>query len=255
MIRVWLAAVVLLGAVDASAYVQSRTKKAEALTEWNTRLITYRINEVGSDDMDFDTLVAQVALSFAPWLEQSCVEMEVVYEGPTAHGADPEKEIGYDKVNVVVFREQEALWLHDENAVAVTTVSFCEGKGGVCDRAGEIIDADIEVNGAFPFAAGDITPRARFDLRNTLTHEVGHLLGFDHTPEEDATMYASAGPGENNKRTLARDDILAYCEIYATIFAEEPVDEGCVAAPGRAPSGGWLVGLGLLGLAALRRRR
>lgn len=254
MTRVWLAAVVLLGVTDASAYVQSRTTKTKALTEWNTRLVTYRINEAGSDDMDFDTLVDQAARSFAPWVEQPCVELAFVYEGPTAHGADVEKEIGYDKINVVVFREQEALWLHDEDAVAVTTVSFCEGMGGVCDRAGEIIDADIEVNGVFPFATGDITPRTRFDLRNTLTHEVGHLLGFDHTPVDDATMFASAGPGENNKRTLHSDDIRALCDIYETIFAEEPVDDDCTAAPGRAPSGGWLVGLGLA-LVALRRRR
>ena len=41
---------------------------------------------------------------------------------------------------------------------------------------------------------------------NTATHEIGHFLGFAHSDEPDATMFASATPGETLKRFLSCDD-------------------------------------------------
>lgn len=251
------AALGTLLAADATAYVRSITPDAGAPMEWNTRRIPYLINENGSDDMDFDTVEEQVELSFAPWAAEDCAELRFIYDGPTAGGQDPVEDIGYDGDNIVVFREEPDLWTFDSDVIAVTTVSFCEGVGGECDLAGEILDADIEVNGFnFSFSVSDIAPRTRFDLRNTLTHEVGHLLGFDHTPVTEATMFASAPPGETSKRDLHPDDIDGLCDVYAAIYSERSPDDpqACSALPGRGGPDGWpllLVGLGLLGL---RRR-
>jgi MYXO-CTERM domain-containing protein len=81
------------------------------------------------------------------------------------------------------------------------------------------------------------------DLANTLTHEVGHLLGLDHTcrlgneparldnqgnlvpqcssdlPSEilEATMHPSQECGETKKITLEADDIDAICSVYAMV--------------------------------------
>ncbi len=264
MMRGLAIAGVLLGAADAAAYVRSITPDAGAPMEWNTREIHYCINENGSDDMDFETLEEQVALSFAPWEGRDCAPLEFVYDGPTAIGDDPVEDIGYDGKNIIVFRETQNVWSFDSDVIAVTTVSFCEGVGGECDLAGEILDGDIEVNGFnFRFSTTDVAPRTRFDLRNTLTHEVGHLLGFDHTSVADATMFASAPPGETSKRDLHPDDLDALCDVYASIYDERSPDDptGCTAAPGRPANGsGWLpLGLGLLALGVvlpgLRRRR
>ena len=259
MMRGLMVAAIVLGAADAAAYVRSITPEAGAPMEWNTRVIHYCINENGSDDMDFDTLVEQVDGSFYAWADYACAPIEFVYDGPTADGADPQEDIGYDDKNIVVFREDRDLWSFDSDVIAVTTVSFCEGVGGACDLAGEILDADIEVNGFnFRFSTSDIAPRTRFDLRNTLTHEVGHLIGFDHTPVADATMFASAPPGETSKRSLHVDDEDALCDVYETIYDERNPGGGneplCAARPGAPMSGGgWLLlGLGVL---ALRRRR
>lgn len=249
---------IVLGAAEVGAYVRSITLEAGAPMEWNTRAIGYTINETGSDDMAFETLEAQVELSFAPWAAVACAELEFVYEGPSAAGVDPDDDIGYDGTNVVVFREERDLWSFDSDVIAVTTVSFCEGVGGACDLAGEILDADIEVNGFnFVFSTGDITPRTRFDLRNTLTHEVGHLLGFDHTSVAEATMFASAPPGENSKRTLHRDDTEGLCDVYTEIYSERNPDgpDGCATGPGEAPTpAGWLLALGGALLVGRRRR-
>jgi hypothetical protein len=42
------------------------------------------------------------------------------------------------------------------------------------------------------------------DFQSTLTHELGHALGFPHSDYYDDTMYFSIGPRDTNKRTLTR---------------------------------------------------
>ena len=73
---------------------------------------------------------------------------------------------------------------YDPSATAITTVSYVNKAGDPND--GQIIDADIElnaVNNHFFNKDVDPTPTDRnpADLWNTLTHEMGHMQGLDHT--------------------------------------------------------------------------
>src|SRR5260370_5748715 len=94
------------------------------------------------------------------------------------------------------------------------------------------------------------------DLQSALTHEMGHVLGFDHTcgssvtlkpPLDDmgppvpscetastavreATMSAIFVAGDTTKRTLAADDQRAVCEIYSR------ADGGASGDPANPPS-------------------
>ncbi|MEZ4433623.1 MAG: matrixin family metalloprotease [bacterium] len=267
MNRTALALALTLTAGAASAYERSTTSRGAPL-EWNQRVIHFALNAAGSDDIELAALEAEVQRAFAPWAEHTCAIIEFPYDGLTDAGADLD-DIGFDlegpNENVVVFREEREDWRvidaatgrpRESTIIAVTTVTFCEEKGGQCDLPGEILDADIEVNGAFFRFSIDQTPPAnRFDLRNTLTHEVGHLLGFDHTPDTEATMFASAPVGETKKRSLEEDDIAALCDVYARIYDERKgSDDDCRAAPGAdgSPAPALLL---LAGLAWRSRRR
>jgi len=42
------------------------------------------------------------------------------------------------------------------------------------------------------------------DFQSTLTHELGHTLGFSHSDYYDDTMYFSIGPSDTSKRSLTR---------------------------------------------------
>ncbi len=130
-------------------------------------------------------------------------------------------------------------WEHAPGAIAITTTTFHRSTG-------LLVDADIELNEArYLFTTTDGPPCedgpttntctvdeecaphqacmrgrcrtrgcAHTDIANTMTHEVGHVLGFDHTAEPEATMYASASLGETKKRELHEVDILGLCEVY-----------------------------------------
>ncbi len=129
---------------------------------------------------------------------------------------------------------------HDPRALAVTYVWHDPSTG-------EIFDADIELNeelNEFVICpalgcTGITTDTA--DLENTLTHEMGHYLGVAHTPDdEDATMFASANPGEVLKRDLRPDDEAAICNIYPPGTLPEACDytpRGGLGLDGQPPSG------------------
>jgi hypothetical protein len=177
---------------------------------------------------------------------------------------------------------------YDPAALALTSVS-------ASTSSGIIRDADIEFN-AFHFDWTDLVAHPELqgsvyhDLQNALTHEMGHVIGLDHTcflrppapldnnnnplpdcagaPPDvlETTMFPSANPGDLEKRTLAADDLLGLCEIYPK--AEDPMmcvapketEPGCggggcamTGAPGTAAGLGAALALLLLG--ARRRRR
>ncbi|HVR64462.1 MAG TPA: hypothetical protein VMU50_21325 [Polyangia bacterium] len=186
-----------------------------------------------------------------------------------------------DNRSSLIFRHQDwcaptdSPWVcsYDQAALAITSVF-------VQRSTGRIQEADIEVNDRyFSWTDLDINPdKTKQDLQNALTHEMGHLIGLDHTcynpspsivrptdnngnPVPDCatappavratTMFASATPGDTSKRTLEPDDKQAICDIYP--LASDPAfcpadgtsnssavdNPGCALAGGAAPGTPW----------------
>jgi MYXO-CTERM domain-containing protein len=146
---------------------------------------------------------------------------------------------GNDGANRIGFRRDT--WCprpsscYDPAALALTSVT-------ARTSTGELVDADIEIN-AVTFSWADVTRNAptgtEQDLQNALTHEMGHVIGLDHTCNSgggvpandqngnpipdcatapaavvDTTMLPSANPLDTSKRTLAADDRMGVCAIY-----------------------------------------
>ena len=204
-------------------------------------------------------------------------------------------DVGFDRKNVLVFRQDS--WCQRQtptdplpapcypaNALAVTTLFKST-------TTGEIVDADMEINAAYfswtdlvadPTQASGTTA----DFQNTLTHELGHVIGLAHNcyiandgpaplmdntgnPEiacgasdapatmKDATMYPVVAVSDTDRRTLSPDDMQAVCDIYpgqTAFFA----GSGCSVAGSSSAKRGWAVGLACflaLAFAAMLCRR
>jgi hypothetical protein len=270
LVALALFAASLAATSDARAFVRSRTDKGTPIY-WPGSCVWLQPDSAGTTDLPLSSVLAVVTQSIANWqgptLEAGCSYLKMILDAPAA------LEARLDHVNVIKFRTVEnspngmfcrpadgstAEICYSHSAAAITTVFYTSNPGASGD--GSIVDADVELNDIdFTFvvcpAVGCSTnthgrPGTMIaDLENTLTHELGHFQGLDHTcwdhtnatdpidntgqPIPDcvdvtnhrvsqavydqitqATMYNYAGAGETIKRKPKPDDVAGICAIY-----------------------------------------
>jgi hypothetical protein len=287
-------------------FVQSRTRSGGAL-RWDKSCVLITPDAAGSADIAGDEELAILDRVLANWetSTRSCGYLTFERQAPLA------SEVGFDGVNLVKYREdrwcrpatdEDPEECYNGQAAAITTLFFIDRPGEADD--GTLLDADIEVNEVNFAMASDCAGAGGCqtlgdgiisDLENTLTHEVGHLIGLDHTcydgtlpapPTDDmgntipncfpesslsleireATMYNFQNPGETKKVSLSDDDIEGFCAIYPLAndpMTCEPVDIGgkdgcCSSTASPAPpgrAGAALIVLLLGALLVVLRRR
>jgi hypothetical protein len=186
---------------------------------------------------------------------------------------------GLDGINMIVFRQDAWCehpapadptqpYCYPANALAVTSVFKSKSTG-------EIVDADMELN-AVRFTWADLVAHPELasgstaDFQNTLTHELGHVIGLAHpcyssndgpsrlidnngAPELDCTdpnlpaavlnttMFPSVATSDTARRVLSPDDQQADCDIYPAASAmcqSTQSSHGCSMLPtGQKPVG------------------
>lgn len=254
----------ILASVTAAAqdgYARSIVPGSEATTPiclaWPQRNLTYAVDVAGSAQIASDSEFAPIDAAFQTWqkLSDTCSDFRFTV-GPRQ--TQPKVGLGTEGNNVVVFRDDscaqkvspdDACWVKgtcanlfgcwDESdfTIAVTTTTYSK-------RTGVLYDADIEVNTAphsdgsrFVFTTvnsppcplgSEATTCVAVDIQNTMTHEVGHFLGFAHVDVPGSTMELSAPVGETSKRIIDPGTANGFCLVYPRGQPPAPCDEKAV---------------------------
>lgn len=272
--------------------VRTTTRKSGKPLYWAKSCAQIVRSAEGTSAIPGDAEQQEILDAYEVWNTSiaSCSFMNLVDDGTAT------QEVGRDFTNLIKFRDDR--WCRppvdddDEHcfsaqAAGVTTVTFVDEPSD--ERDGEIVDADIELNNVtFKITVGGQgtgTATCAADLKNTLVHELGHLLGLEHTcrsgnePERvdnngdpvplcspsnganitEATMYPFQLCGETKKVSLEDDDIQALCTSHPK------ADDPGTCGPPEDLSGGGCCGvsrdpraplaLALLVLVSARRRR
>ena len=203
---------------EASAFECSRVSAGQGdesgpSISWMERVVDFSLFITGTQDIPSDLEFDALRASFEPW-EQAFKSPDGTTdlrfnERPLSH-LDA---VGYNFLdpslneNLLIFRDDE--WPHPAQVGLVIALTTTTQNA----LTGEILDADIEFNSAnVQFTVGDTNTDT--DLMNTTVHEIGHMLGLNHSSDTAATMFAASGPQETKKRDLAADDISAMLFKY-----------------------------------------
>jgi uncharacterized protein (TIGR03437 family) len=210
-----LLAIILLSIHTTESYVRIQfgggTPTAWNLTNPRTPIVengrvTYTIDSAGSDNIPFSEVEQAITASFQSWEDV-----------PTSTIAFQRKP-NFTSDKSLLSGAFETFWIENSTivggggdiagALAVTFTLFALDNG-------EIIDASMVFNGNEFTWATDGRADA-IDVQEVATHEIGHSIGLDHSPNAAATMFPRTGQGRVQNRSLSPDDHIAASVIYPT---------------------------------------
>jgi hypothetical protein len=280
------AAAAAVAAAPAAAYVRTRTSAGTPIA-WRRYCPRLQLGGPDHPELPATRLLAALTASAEAWNTPTaaCANPPLAVEAVSAAASD----VGFDGLDVVLWRLpgfcDDPAHADDDvcgapNATAVTTAFFVDRPGDPSD--GELLEADVELN-AVSYRFDDAGAPDRIDLLSTLTHELGHVYGLDHTcrsrpgpaPLDSAgapvpfclptgalspdavraVMFPFEQPGETDKRGPTDEESRGVCTMYAgraATCARRGAD-GCRLGASPRDDGWLLVGAALL-LFRWRRR-
>jgi len=158
--------------------------------------VRYVVSSQGSLDIADDSETTAVRLAARAWNEVPGSSARLVETTSAAQRARTDWQS--DDLHLVWFDETGSSgFFSGGGVVAVTPIWF--------NGSGVITDADVIFNGRDWSFTTSGQP-GRFDVQDVAAHELGHLLGLDHSPHCAATMYPYVDTTIILHRGLSSDD-------------------------------------------------
>ncbi len=213
---VMLSAAIVLSAAPARSYtLQYVDSTNRTQIKWNGNRITLALSsslsnpptnfKAGSD------VVGALRRALASWSEAADIEFVETASKEQSISAAGSKGDGISLVTIADTPENIAPFDGSSSEMSGRTRVFYT-------RAGSITEADVVLNPYQQFSTDGTF--GTYDIEATFVHEIGHLLGLEHSSVVGATMQPRQGKNgvyslaSIAPRTLSQDDIRGACAIY-----------------------------------------
>ncbi len=163
------------------------------------------INSTGSDDISDSSHFTALRNAISAWNDVTGTTATLVENTSASEQASTNWQS--DSRHLIFFDENNSSGYFPgaSGIVAITPLTFY--------TSGKIIDADVLFNGkSYLFTTSGAA--GHFDVQDVATHELGHLLGLDHSGVAGATMYPYVDPTVILHRSLSLDDIHGVQHMY-----------------------------------------
>lgn len=243
-----LTGMLAIPAAPAEAYLQFTIRSGTDLraVRWNRAPVRYFVTDRGIEGIGRAQLQEAVARAFETW--QRVPSAGISFEFAGFVSAPPFDE---DSLTTVGFLDRPDL----ERVLGATAFT-------IDTVTGEIVEADIFFNAAFPWSVAVGGEVNRFDLESIALHEIGHLLGLGHSAlgetelvaggrrviGAEAVMFPVAyARGSVVGRTLRADDIAGASDLYpdGTFLDTRGSVQGRVLKDGRGVFGAHVLAFSL----------
>lgn len=167
--------------------------------------VTIVIQASGSDDIQGRGHVPALRNAIAEWNGATGTSARLLEVTNTAEQNSQDWASGAR--HLIMFDETNSSGFFPKGSgiVAVTPVSFFNG--------GNIIDADVLFNGrSFRFTTEGTA--GRFDVQDVATHELGHVLGLDHTGAAGASLNPYVDTTQLLHRSISVDEVHGLRDAY-----------------------------------------
>ncbi len=197
---------------------------------WPNNTVTWSINPTTGSNVHStggDPVTAAVGKAFSAWQQASLngqvVDSLSITQGGNSSLTAPDT---MDCVNVVGFVDSSTTDF-PTGTIAFTDLVTSFGSppttytcttsptSRTCLLKSCIIDGDIEFNPKEQFSTTTPPMSSNFDLQSIATHEIGHLLGLDHSGIGHTVMFPFGDTeAAGQQRTLAIDDVAGVAFLY-----------------------------------------